>query len=1079
MSAGLLSDSSCRAGRSGVVAVRAPAQPTSFIRQRGMVNPAYAYAAVAERILPVLSNCLSTSSPTRVAAEADLRRLEREPFFFIALASVVNAGPEAVPDHRLRLLAAQVAKNKVPTLWRPSRYAHTASTITDGEREDVHDLLLAALSIDIGVIAIQVSEWIARIARKDYPDNWGSLLTELVHRLGAPEVCVRVNALTTLDLVFEQLSRRRLLADRKIFKQSAHEHFCTLLQTCESHVVLLTVDVGNPAFVIVEKCMKAMLRLMVSGMDAVDEDDGVYAFMALVKSRRDVFLSGMGGPGVTAVQQRLSLTAAKVVARTFAKHPVSFGGFMPFFLEVYYEQLLQAKSSTDDSLAYAVSFQSARFLRSVAQCSAFDISREMIDAFATGNAVASNEKERLGIEVLTFFNPDRVQALVDVFLRHIFVLSPSELQTWLDDPETLLLEEGAAEWSDDSTRYECEELLKNLLIRDKERVAGMLLTTTERLSAQPGQEPLILDACYRAIGKCVYDIDKLVPFEKLFTERLAPVLAAPSTQDMNVRVLKARAAWLPGQFVGQLSREARPVVYSHLVPLLSMTLHDQVVALTAAKSMQLMVEDMGFFGTDFIPFLGACLSNIFSMSQQCESIETKRDLLGFAAGLFQRCPVSALLPLMADVAALLPILWEQAGAVVGAASPSTAQSGDNWSNRGGKPDGSENLYRTALVLVVTAIARKLGAASMQDAGLRQLALNIVAFGTSIGDRSGGSVYMLEEACELWGVVLDASTKYSADLSSLFPRVSLILRQDFDNLKIIYRVIEGYALLGGEAFWSEHGASTADLLAVTLRQVRDRGCLATCEVMDLLFQLHPSSAPAAFSGPMQRVLSSTIGGGESKTLGAAYVGLALRACVTNTPVVETELLNSSDQGVIDLVALGLKTVENMYLTKRRKLATLGIAALLVRHVARLQVLHSCIPEFLSAALGVLIEETHGGNNVRADFEHRVARYGEDGEGATANEQEEERMSAQLSADMPGNLRRNVLSTMEPAASMDLAVAVQEVLTVLKSTGMEVYESVLQPSGDILAKLDEVCRERQRNGGGSEGVSLHGLFDFLAC
>lgn len=1045
-----------------------PTPLTSLIRQRSMDDPVY--AAAAERILPVLSNCLSTSSPTRVAAEADLRRLEREPFFFIALASVVNAGPEAVPDHRLRLLAAQVAKNKVPILWRPSRYAHTASTVTDGEREDVHVLLLAALGIDIGVIAIQVSEWIARVAKKDFPDHWGSLLTELVHRLGAPEVCVRVNALTTLDLVFEQLSRRRLLADRKIFKQSAHEHFYTLFQSCESHVALLTADVGNPAFVIVEKCMKAMLRLMVSGMDAVDEDDGVYAFMALVKSRRDVFMSGMGGPGVTAVQQRLSLTAAKVVARTFAKHPVSFGGFMPFFLEMYYEQLLQAKSSTNDSLAYAVSFQSARFLRSVAQCSAFDISREMIDAVAAGNAAARNEKERLGIEVLTFFNSDRVQALVDVFLRHIFVLSPSELQTWLNDPETLLLEEGAAEWSDDSTRYECEELLKNLLIRDKERVAGMLLTTTEQLSAQPGQEPLILDACYRAIGKCVYDIDKLVPFEKLFTERLAPILVAPSTQDMNVRVLKARAAWLPGQFVGQLSRESRPVVYSHLVPLLSMTLHDQVVALTAAKSMQLMVEDMGFFGNDFVPFLGSCLSNTFSMSQQCESIETKRDLLGFTAGLFQRCPVSALLPLMADVAVLLPTLWEQAGAVVCAASPSTAQAGySNWSNGGGKPDGSENLYRTALVLVVTAIARKLGAASMQDAGLRQLALNIVAFGTSIGDRSGGSVYMLEEACELWGVVLDASTEYSADLSSLFPRVSVILRQDFDNLKIIYRVIESYALLGGEAFWSEHGASTADLLAVTLRQVRDRGCLATCEVMDLLFQLHPSSAPAAFAGPMQRVLSSTLGGGESKSLGAAYVGLALRACVTNTPVVETELLNSTDQGVTNLVALGLKNIENMYLTKRRKLTTLGIAALLVRHVARLQTLHSCIPEFLSAALRVLTEETHGGNNVRADFEHRVARYGE---AATANEQEEERVSAQFSADMPGNLRRKVLSTMEPAASMDLAVAVQEVLTVLKSTGMEVYESVLQPSGDILAKLDEVCRERQRNGEGSAGVVLHG-------
>lgn len=1037
-------------------------QPPAAVPDNG------SYERATHNMLGVLTSCLSESSPLRREGEKALKALEREPLFFLSLAYIVNAREDVVTDMRLRLLAAQQAKNAVPLRWRPSRHAKGGSKVTEGEREDVEEELLKALGIATPVIAIQISEWIARVAKIDCPLHWASLLYELVQRLEAQEAHIRVNALTTLDMVFEQLLRRRLLADRKMFRQIAKEHFYTLYNMFECHVPLLTRDASSAAFVVVERCMKAMLRLILNGIEKIDEDDGVHSLMVMIKDNPGIFLCKFDGADLNDVQKRLSLTAAKIVTRTHFRHPVGFHGYMPFFMDSAYNQLLLSKSETNDSLADAVAFQSARFLRNVAQCSDYRISRQTIDAIAAGTAVAAEDEGReIGLEVIRFFNAERTEALVDTFLRNILVLSPTELQTWVDDPETLMQDEEAAEWNDESTRHECEELLKTLLIRDKPRVAGILVSAIEQLSGQPEQQPLILDACYRAIGKCVYDLEEHIPFEALFRERLVGILVAPPTQNMHVRILKARAAWLVGQFVGQLSRSARIVAYAHLVPLLSLTSHDQVVALTSAKALQHLLEDMAFIGTDFVPFLAPCLSNTFAMSQQCESMQTKRDMLDLASGIFQRCPVDSLLPLLANVAALLPNLWEQAGRAAAAESASVGNSiglMGCWSDDG---SGSENLYRAALVLVITTVIRKLGPAAAEQASLRQLALTVIAFGTDVSDSASGAIYMIEEACELWDVLVTASSHYAEDLNVFYPRACHVLANDLDYLKILYRVIEGYALLGGDTFFEAHGVATEAILGQALLQLKDRGCLATSEVMDLLLQMFPVTGPVLFANRMQHLLSSAATGRESKGVAGAYVGLVLRATITNTECVETQVLGS-DAAIALLFELALSTFDNMYLTKRRKLAALGMCALVARHGIRVREVQVLVPSLLNAIVQVLSEEASAGpEGMRSDtggrrgimrpsdFDNHVSRFGE-----SENNNEEEqvamsRMAAQLSADMPGTARRRALAQRDPAVSMDLKAVVREVLSALRVDGNGVYEEIVQATDrTVLAQLEQL-------------------------
>jgi hypothetical protein len=517
---------------------------------------------------------------------------------------------------------------------------------------------------------------------------------------------------------------------------------------------------------------------------------------------------------------------------------------------------------------------------------------------------------------------------------------------------------------------------------------------------------------------------------------------------MGDRVLKARAAWLTGQFVGQLSRESRSHVYALLVPLMSFTQHDPVVALTAAKAMQMLVEDLGFYGTDFVPFLSQCLSSTFEMSGKCTSIETKRDLLGFASGLVERSPLPALVPLLDPIASLLPAMWEHV---------------DTESSGGSKSDGSENLYRTALVLLVTVIVRKLGPQAMHNSALKGLALRAIMFGTDTTTPLSGGIFMMDEACDLWDAVMDASEEYTADIAGMYTRVGDVMATDSDNLKVIYRVVEGYALVGGVAFMRQNGQAMADMLQGSLRRLRDRGCLATCEVVDLVLRLFPKAGPALFADLMRETLTSTAAGRESHVLSAAYIGLVLRSFITNAEVVEGVILHGDEGSLGHVMDLSLEKIDAMYLTKRRKLAALALVGLVTRHCRLSAVVQHRVPGVLNAVVQVLAEiksnatrNDGGGDKAaremgRSDFQNFLSRIGEE---------DTERVEARLGADMPGSSRRLALDASDPVDAQDLALLARDAMTELQKAGLG--QVVAATDSEVLAQLRghlSVMQEKQ--------------------
>ncbi|PXF39540.1 hypothetical protein BWQ96_10763 [Gracilariopsis chorda] len=96
-----------------------------------------------------------------------------------------------------------------------------------------------------------------------------------------------------------------------------------------------------------------------------------------------------------------------------------------------------------------------------------------------------------------------------------------------------------------------------LLIRDKPRIVPKILKLAEAVSKD---KPLMLDACYRAVGRAVYDIQGAFDFEVWLNGHLGAILQSDYSDNLGERIIQARTAWLVAQFAEQLTRDSRRVI---------------------------------------------------------------------------------------------------------------------------------------------------------------------------------------------------------------------------------------------------------------------------------------------------------------------------------------------------------------------------------------------------------------------------------------------------------------------------------------------------------------------------------------
>ncbi|CAI7864448.1 unnamed protein product, partial [Closterium sp. NIES-54] len=219
------------------------------------------------------------------------------------------------------------------------------------------------------------------------------------------------------------------------------------------------------------------------------------------------------------------------------------------------------------------------FLQSVLRCVAY---KQNPTGHVVGAAVASAEEMRGKLSGMArqqlqgFFSQEKVVVLGGVLVQHYLVLTASDLEEWGSDPEVFYHEQGAVQWKD-KLRPCAEALLLLLFEQFKEVLSPALIDMLRQCieACPPPASPdadvpvtpalLLKDACYDAVGVACYDLHDVVDFKTWFTSALLPDMAC---RHPNARILRRRAAWMVGQWVGKVEGDLCVPAYQALISLL-------------------------------------------------------------------------------------------------------------------------------------------------------------------------------------------------------------------------------------------------------------------------------------------------------------------------------------------------------------------------------------------------------------------------------------------------------------------------------------------------------------------------------
>jgi hypothetical protein len=148
------------------------------------------------------------------------------------------------------------------------------------------------------------------------------------------------------------------------------------------------------------------------------------------------------------------------------------------------------------------------------------------------------------------------------------------------------------------------------------------------------------------------------------------------------------------------------------------------------------------------------------------------------------------------------------------------------------------------------------ALSTADVSQRQalLEFSIPLISYSTDTTKPESIYLIEEALQLWYKILSCSTQLD-NLLHLFPRVAAIIEQSFENIQIMMKILEEYLVLGKMEFlqvlWlpfctysctKAYGNQMVFIFDKVIGNVKDEPTLWTLRPIEIYAQLFPTALP---------------------------------------------------------------------------------------------------------------------------------------------------------------------------------------------------------------------------------------------
>ena len=750
--------------------------PSFAIEVEGEANP-----LSRQEVLSTLQKASHSNQLNLTASAQQLSNWEKIPGYYPTLQDIY--GDFALPAP-LRLLSVIQLKNGIDKHWRKT----TINAIGKDEKNTIK-----TRAIELGVLepvpslALHNALMLAKIVRHEFPHDWPDVFSNITKQLRAAAVDLiqRLYAYNTLVItlqIIKELASGRLQRTRKSLQQVSSELLQALGGLYVGSVNEWTISYDAETAKISHSALKSLRRLLIVGFEHPHRERDVAQFWTVLENHHRLFLDMSTSAGeAREIGLKHLLQLSKLYLEMARDHPASFvllgstGILTRSWRLISHTDARPSLNSNADWDVYRngdSDEESATDKLALKALLLFRACVKMVfNPIQTFKYQTPQDKEdrKAATDLIrdSVLTNDLVLHLMEILVTQYFVLRPSDLRDWEEEPdEWERREEEIADAWEFSPRSCSEKVFLDLVINFKELLVPRLLQVFQQYATTTNTDVLLKDSLYSAVGIAAACLDDVMDFNTFLRATLVPEV---QMTEPNYNLLRRRTAILLGQWVPiepeTVDRVAVYQIFTHLLAK-DDKFNDHVVRVTAGRQLRMVLEPFEFKYEDFAPYATPLLSSIMLLTSETELSETKMALLETARVAVTKLE-GYIEPYAGGIMSMLPPLWAQSG--------------------------EEHLMKQAILTMITAIVNSLGKNSLT---YHSAILPVIR--DSVQPESEAVVYLLEDALDLWTVVLQHTPTNdplpSADLLSLAQSLLPLLDMGSELLRQIFELIEAYSIL---------------------------------------------------------------------------------------------------------------------------------------------------------------------------------------------------------------------------------------------------------------------------------------------
>ncbi|RPB07983.1 ARM repeat-containing protein [Morchella conica CCBAS932] len=746
----------------------------------------------SENLFEVLQAATSQSQELVQNASSQLKSWELVPGYWGMLQDMfLNRSLPVV----IRWMSVITLKQGVDKYWRKA----ATNAMHKEEKSYIRARLISAiLDEPSSQLAAQNAVIVGKVARLEYPLEWPDVFTELTTVIrdssAAPlteTTTLRLtHSLSILLHVVKELATGRLVRTKAVLQSVTPEVFRVLGGVYVKHVELWHAQLGGGQQTSVEMmtitllCLKILRRLIIAGYEFPNRAPEVQELWQILYGQVWVLFHAesqlpVSGGEELALLRKHVVNMGKLFLDASTSHSAAFAlfpGTLPL-LGKYWEVVAahgetlveRSKENLNGNEGSSGEEDRRNFREKVALHGMLlfrSCAKMIFNPVATfkyrHKAEKDENREATEIFKTQLFTPQTVTHCMEVLVTKYFVLCPSDLEGWSENPET-----WSEHWENATESWEfvirpcAEKLFMDLVTNYKSILAEPLMRVFN--NSISSTDVLAKDAIYTAVGLAAPVLHPSLDFDGFLHNTLVNEI---QVQQQGYNILRRRIAILIGQWVSvNVSAESRTTVYKVTQHLLNRDdpYNDLVVRLTAARCLKSSVNEWEFKVDSFLPYVDDLFGKLMGLIDEVEETETRMSLLEVIGLIVERLE-HHIAPYAEAIVRILPPLWEQTG--------------------------EEHLFKQAILTILTKLV-----SAMKDRSLEYHNIVLPLIKYSVEPGSGMQVYLLEDALDLWeATIRSAPSPASPELIDLAPLLIPCVENGTMTLRKVLDILESYVLL---------------------------------------------------------------------------------------------------------------------------------------------------------------------------------------------------------------------------------------------------------------------------------------------